>query len=60
MDDAWYTAFDVNRNRGGGDVVFGHIDLHDAGLTVQGLLLVKDEVADAVIDVMTAVVLNGL
>ena len=60
MGDAWDATFDVNGNRGCYDVVFGDFNFHHAGLAVQGLLLVEDEVANAIVDIATFVVLNGL
>ena len=42
------------------EAVAAHSQTHHAGLAVQGLVLVEDEVAHAVIDLMAAVFLDGL
>ena len=44
----------------GDEAVFGNDDLHHAGFAVQGLLLVEDEVADAVVDSLALKGLDGL
>ena len=52
--------FDIDWDGRCCDVVFGDADLDEAGLGVDGLLLVEDEVADAIIDVVPAIALDGL
>ena len=42
------------------EAVLAHFQAHHTSLTVQGFLLVEDEIAHAVVDGMTAVVLDGL
>ena len=42
------------------EAVVSHFQAHHTGLAVQGFVLVEDEVAHAVIDLMTTVVLDGL
>ena len=41
-------------------VILFYVQLNHTSLAVDGFLLVKDEVADAVVDVFTLVGLNGL
>ena len=60
MGDAWDAAFDVNGNGCCYDAVFGYFNFYDAGFAVDGLLLVEDEIADAIVDGLASVVLNGL
>lgn len=38
----------------------GNVEFYDAGTSVYGLVLVEDEITDAVIDGTTTVFLNGL
>ena len=42
------------------ETVLTHFQTHHTGLAVQGLVLVEDEVAHAVIDLVAAVFLDGL
>ena len=42
------------------DLVFSYFYLHHAGLAVQRFGGVEDEVANAVVDIMTTIALNGL
>ena len=42
------------------EAVAAHSQTHHAGLAVQRLVLVEDEVAHAVVDLVAAVVLDGL
>ena len=52
--------FDVNGYLGSADAVFGDVDLHHTSLCIEGFGGVEDKVADAVVDVVTTVALNGL
>ena len=56
----WYTSLDVDGEGLCFHMIHGYFHLHHAGLTVQRLLLVKDKVADAVVDIPAFVVLYGL
>jgi hypothetical protein len=42
------------------EAVLAYLQAHHTGLAVQGFVLVEDEIAHAVIDLMTTVVLDGL
>ena len=55
-----YAVFYLNGNRCCLHLAFGYLDLHHAGLTVQWLLLVEDEIADAIVDGFSTIVLDGL
>lgn len=55
-----YAVLDVDRDGSCRNLVFGDIDFDKAGLAVDGLLLVKDKIADTIIDVAPAIALNGL
>ena len=55
-----YTVSYLDRDGCGLYLNFGYFNFYHAGFAVQGLLLVEDEVADAVIDVASVIVFNGL
>ena len=42
------------------EIILFYLQLDDAGATVDGLVLVEDEVTNAVIDLLTTIVLDGL
>ena len=56
----WYTSLDVDGQGLCFHMIPADFHLHHAGLAVQWLLLVKDEVADAVVDIPAFVVFYGL
>ena len=56
----WHTSLDVDGQGLCFHMIPGYFHLHHAGLAVQRLLLIKDEVADAVVDIPAFVVLYGL
>ena len=60
MMEVGYAAFNVDGEGRGSDAVFGNIDFDHAGLAVQRLGGVEDEVTNAVVDVMTTIALKGL
>ena len=59
-DDSWGTMVDANGNGVDFDIVFRDAQAHDAGPRVERLLLVEDEIADAVVNGLALVGLGGL
>ena len=53
-------AGDLDSDGRGLDVVFADFYLYYAGFAVQGFLLIEDEIADAVVDVVATIVLYAL
>ena len=55
-----HTFANHNRNRLHVGRFFCYGDLHHASLAVEGLALIEDEVADAIIDGLPLILLDGL
>ena len=60
MSDVRYALTDFYRDGFYDEIVFFDAETYDTGSAVQGLLLIEDEVADAVVDFSTVIVFNGL
>ena len=56
----WYASTNVYRDGFHGEAVPADFQAHHAGAAVQGLGLVEDEVADAIVDFSASIILNGL